>query len=69
MLRLLVNANVPGALIVVTLMMAAISSSETSVLETATRRNISEDGILHDILHAADLSISNCNSITKCNIF
>jgi hypothetical protein len=46
-LRLLVAANVPSSQILVTLMMDAVSSSETSVLTKATRRIIPEGGILH----------------------
>jgi uncharacterized membrane protein len=48
-LRLKVTAKVvPGSPIVVTMMMGAILSSETSVLTRATQRNIPEDGILHE---------------------
>jgi hypothetical protein len=40
-------ANVLSSSILVTLMMEAQNSSETSVLTRTTRRNITEDDILH----------------------
>jgi hypothetical protein len=46
-LRLLVTANVPSSPILVSLMMEATCSSETSVLRRTTHHNIPEDDILH----------------------
>jgi hypothetical protein len=46
----LVTANVPSSPILFTLMLEAIYSSKTSVLTTATLRNIAEDSILQLIL-------------------
>jgi hypothetical protein len=45
---LLVTANVVPTSSIITLMMEALVSSETSNLIRATRRNVREDGFLHN---------------------
>jgi hypothetical protein len=50
-LRLLVTAKVHSSPILVTLMMGALLSSETSVVTGATPRNSPEDGILQSHRH------------------
>jgi hypothetical protein len=62
-----VNANVPGSLILVTLVMEMIYSSETSVLTRAIWHNIPEDGILqHSHIILCNESILHACLFSPC---
>jgi hypothetical protein len=67
--RLPVKANVVlSAPILVTLMIEAVSSSETSVLTRATRRNIPEDSILKYMLPYSHQNSGQIREIVISNI-
>jgi hypothetical protein len=63
MRRLLVTANnAPSSPILVTLLMEALSSSETSVLTLPTQRNIPEDAVVQSQRNASAKYVYDVNS-------
>jgi hypothetical protein len=62
--RLLLTADAPISQILVTLMMEAVCSSETSIFTRATRRDIPEDDILHS--HCSE-NLTSYNSGVVCS--
>jgi hypothetical protein len=71
-LRLLVTANIPSSPILVTLMMEAKRSFETSVLTRSRWRNIPEYGILHS--HRREnlksyIALTSCARYRRTNVF
>jgi hypothetical protein len=69
-LRLLITANDPSSSILVTLIMEAIRSSETSVLTRATRHTIPEDGIRQGMFHLTlNTSIKCSNKLVYTSIY
>jgi hypothetical protein len=57
-LQLLVTADIRSLPILITLMTEAMRSSETSVLATAIRRHIPEDGIVQYVTRLTETSVS-----------